>query len=79
MLDTRALPKESDPSLGLLWVDRMELSIRSDVPIATLRFYGVVTDRLCEAARLQTSISHLQAIADLLCRSLDYYPSKPEK
>jgi hypothetical protein len=78
-LDPSKLPKESDPSLKLVWVDRMELLLRSDVPIATLRFYTVVgTEKLTEACRLQTTVSHLRAIVDLLCRQLDYYPAKPK-
>jgi hypothetical protein len=54
----------------------MELSIRADIPVATLRFYSVVTDRLVEACRVQTSVEHVRQIVDVLARSLDYYPTK---
>ena len=61
-----------------VWVDRMEIGIRGDVPVATLRFYGVCPPFLIEALRLQTSVDHLRLIADVLCQSLNYYPSKPD-
>lgn len=78
-VDPSKLPKESDPSLKLVWVDRMEMVSRSDVPIATLRFYSVVgNEKLTEACRLQTTVTHLRAIVDLLCGQLDYYPAKPK-
>lgn len=71
------LPRESDPSLRLVWVDRTELSLRSDAPIGTLRFHSVVgEEKLAEACRLQTTVTHLRAIVDLLCKQLDYYPAK---
>ncbi len=78
-LDTAKLPRESDPSLRLLWVDSTDLLLRSDVPIGTLRFYSVVgKEKLAEACRLQTTVTHLRAIVDLLCSQLDYYPAKPK-
>lgn len=70
------LPKQADTSLKLLWVDRMELAVRGDAPVATLRFYSAFLDHLSEACRLQTSTAHLRAMVDVICNALDYYPSK---
>ncbi len=47
--------------------------------MATLRFYSVIGDKLAEASRLQTSVSHLKAIADVICRVLNHYPEKQGK
>ena len=78
-VDMAKLPRESDPSIRLVWVDKTDLLLRGDVPIGTLRFYSVVgKERLAEACRLQTTVTHLRAIVDLLCGQLDYYPAKPK-
>ncbi len=71
------LPKVSDPSLQLVWVDRMEIAVRADVPVVTLRFYTAMIDHLSEVSRLQTSVTHTRAIIDVLCRNVEYYPSRP--
>lgn len=60
------LVKDENPQLPLVWVDRMELTIRGDVPIATLRFYSVVGGRLSEECRIQTTTDHLHRIADVI-------------
>lgn len=72
------LSTESDPSLQLVWVDRMTLSVRSDIPVATIRFYSVTPENLVEACRLQTTVKHLHEIVDVICRNTDYYPEKPD-
>ncbi len=78
-VNTTKLPRESDPSLRLVWVDKTDLFLRGDVPIGTLRFYSLVgNEKFAEACRLQTTVTHLRAIVDLLCRQLDYYPAKPK-
>jgi len=75
-----ALPKEADPSIRLVWVDTMEILVRSNLPIATLRFYSALgTEKLTEACRLQVGVEHLRRIADVICRSIDYYPTKPDR
>ena len=76
-IDMSKLPKVLDPSLQLVWVDRMEIVLRGDAPIVTLRFYSVMGDHLSEACRLQTSETHIKAIIDVLCRNIEYYPSRP--
>jgi len=61
------------------WVDKMELSLRADAPIAMLRFFSIVPPNvLIESSRLQTTASHVKRMIDVLCRSLDYYPTKAE-
>ena len=78
-VDITRLERESDPAIRLAWVDRMEVSMRSDIPVGTLRFYSAVGDeKLTEASRIQTSVAHMRQIVDVLCRCLDYYPSKPK-
>ena len=69
-VNLKKLPKESDPSIRLLWVDTMELVVRHDVPVATLRFYSSLGDKLVETCRIQTSVPHLKAMADVINRNL---------
>lgn len=78
-LDLKQLEVVVDPALRLAWTDRMTISTRADVPVATLSFYAVAMNKLCEAARIQTSIPHLRQMVDVICRSIDYYPKKPPK
>ena len=72
------LPKESDPGLRMLWFDRIKLQVRGDQPVGLMRFYAVVGDeKVTEVARLLTSHAHLKNIADVLCKTLNHYPTKP--
>ena len=53
--------------------------MRSDLPVGTLRFFSAVgNEKLTEASRIQTSAAHMREIVNVLCRCLDYYPSKPK-
>lgn len=76
-IDLSKLPKEFNPSLQLVWIDRMEIAVRGDTPVATLRFYTAMVDHLSEVSRLQTSVTHIKSIIDVLCRNVEYYPSRP--
>ena len=76
-IDMSKLPKEFNPRLQLIWVDRMEIAVRGDTPVATLRFYTAMVDHLSEVSRLQTSVTHIKAMIDVLCRTMEYYPSRP--
>lgn len=73
------LPRRANLSIDLVWVDRMELAVRGDTPVATLRFFSAIaTEELVECARLQTSMEHLKAIADAICRATHHYPKPAE-
>ena len=62
-----------------IWMDRMELGVRGDVAVATLRFLALSPpSALLEVARLQTSVVHVQQMVDVLSRVLNYYPTNPE-
>ncbi len=62
-----------------VWADRMELSVRGDAPLATLRFLAVVPSplpqSLVETGRIQLSHALLTSIVDLICKSIKYYPT----
>jgi len=75
MSKLQLIPSGSPPQ----WVDRMEIAVRGEVPVATLRFFSVCTPFIVEGARLQMSTDHLKQIVDVLCRTLTYYPSKAEQ
>ena len=77
-LDLRKLKEEPGLSLPLLWADRMTMGLRTDIPVATLRFYSALSDRLSECCRIQTSVTHLRQIVDVICRNIGYYPTKPK-
>jgi len=78
------LPVEQDPTVKTLWADRMDVVIRHDVPVAGLSFYASVANRsgpqkMNEACRVQVSLNHLEQMVDILCRVMNYYPTKPSK
>lgn len=76
-VDISKLPIVGDPSLRVVWSDFMRVYLRGDAPVIMLNFYSVLPDRLVEAARVQTSVSHLQRMLEVLCSAVDYYPVKP--
>lgn len=77
-INTSMLAKESDPSLRLCWVDTLEAQRREDPALVTLRFFTALPERLCEACRVQTSVTHVKGMIDALARLLDHYPIKPK-
>jgi hypothetical protein len=71
------MPTVSDENIKTVWIDRMQLLVRSDAPIGTISFATLIPpDRLVEVGRFQTTVPHLKAIVDLICRNIDYYPTK---
>jgi hypothetical protein len=78
------LPTEERTDLPLTWVDHMMMSVRSDLPVATLRFYSVLLPdsksevSKSEVCRLQTSVDHLKRMVDVFCRTTNYYPERPK-
>lgn len=71
------MPTIVDPGLRLAWADRMTISVRSDIPVATLSFMSVLGgERQLEAGHIQTSIPHLKRMLDVIASSIDYYPEK---
>jgi hypothetical protein len=78
MLRMDELPER--PNIAIpVWADRMELSVRSDFPLATLRFLAVVPSpapqSLLETARIQLSHGLLKSIVDVICRNTKYFPT----
>jgi len=77
-VDVSKLPKIQRAELPLLWVDRMEVSLRGDTPVAMLRFYSVLgNEAILEACRIQTSAAHLRSMVDVLSKTVGYYPERP--
>lgn len=54
----------------------MILSVRQDIPIATLRFNTILAEAVYEACRIQMSTDHLKQMANVICRTLDFYPTQ---
>ena len=77
-VDPASLPVEPYPNPPLVWVDRMEINVRLNPPLATLRFHSALPDRLSEVCRLQCSQDHLRRMVDVICRSIGYYPTKSQ-
>jgi ribosome-binding factor A len=75
------IDKIHDPHLKTIWVDRMELVVRADIPVATMVFLTALPDEEAQqvACRLQTSTNHIKKIIDVLARALDHYPVKEGK
>lgn len=76
------LQLQQDPALKSLWVDVMRMSVRADPDVVELVF-STVYDRktLVDAVRIHTSVTHLKAIANAICRTLKHTPpkQKPKK
>lgn len=78
-------------ALPSVWVDSMNLVIRADIPVAMMRFYtfippdklggdsGVRDGKMLEVVRCHTSVAHLRDMTKILCKNLDYYPTKAEQ
>ncbi len=72
------LPIVDDPTLKLLWIDRVTLAVRGDVPVGTIRCYSVLGTESHVACQFQTSVQHLIAMTDMLCRVLNHYPVRAD-
>lgn len=74
---TGEMPTIVDPTLKTVWVDKTNLYVRSDTPVATVSFSTLVSpDKLIECARIQSTVTHLKATVDMICKTIDYYPAK---
>lgn len=75
-VNVREMRAEVNANINTVWVDRMQVFLRSDalgmVSFATL----IPPERLVEVGRFQMSVAHLKDMVNVLCRSLDYYPKK---
>lgn len=65
---------EGEP-LPLIWVDRASISVRTDVPVATIRFHTCHVERnvLFEACQIQMSIDLLKQLSTIINRTLQRY------
>lgn len=74
------IPVTTNPHIQSAWVDSMNLFLRSDAPVAMLRFLAIVPpNTMMEVARIHTTTDHLKKIIDVLCKNLDHYPTKPRQ
>lgn len=70
------MPTTMDPGIKTVWIDRMQLFLRSD-SLAIMSFASLISpDKVIEVGRFQSTVTHLKAIADVICRNIDYYPTK---
>lgn len=56
----------------------MEIAVRHEIPVATLRFSYGLAESAYEACRLQVSVPLLRGMVDVICRTIDYYPQQPQ-
>ena len=70
------LPVQFDPALKMLWVDRMDILVRTDGTVS-LRFSALYGEHLVEACRLQATAAHAKQIAEVISRSLSNAMSIP--
>lgn len=61
------------PTTNQVWVDSMFVTVRKDVPVATISFHTFLPESgvLWEVARLCTSIDHLRKMAEALTRNVE--------
>ena len=65
-------------NLSTPWADGMNIAVRED-NILFIRFSTSLPEGIFEQARLFTSKDFAIKMADILCKSLDYYPVKDKK
>lgn len=76
-INLRKMPTIMDPGIKTVWIDRMQLFQRSDLPLATISFSSLIPpDKLVEVGRFQATVTHLKGIVDVICSTIDYYPTK---
>ena len=78
---TKTEPQKKQPNLHFnstlpnLWIDSMSLAVRED-NICVLRFFTMLPEGVFEQSRIMTDKNKLRGIADAICSSLNYYPTK---
>ena len=55
----------------------MQMLVRSDVPVTTLRFDTALPEAAYEVCRLQMTLAHAKRMIEVMCKTLDHYPTKP--
>ena len=61
--------------LPTTWVDNMIMAFRED-DVCLLRFATQLPEGHFEQTRILTSKVHLQRMIDVMCSTLNYYPTK---
>jgi hypothetical protein len=64
-----------NPTLNTLWIDTLNINVRSDEN-CLLRFMSGLPEGIFEQTRIMTSRKNLEGFINVLCESLDYYPTK---
>jgi hypothetical protein len=67
-----------NPSLSTNWIDTFNIGVRND-NLLLIRFLTNLPEGIFEQSRILTSKENLKKFVDLVCSSLDYYPTKNEK
>lgn len=67
-----------NPQLNTLWTDALNIGITENNQ-CLLRFMSSLPEGILEQARVMTTKDNLMKFIDILCSSLDYYPTKVEK
>src|ERR1043166_2665036 len=58
---------EADPTLKLLWVDKVNVVARSDAPVITLNCYSALPpNRLIESCHIQMSVTHAKKLGEVI-------------
>jgi len=71
------VPKLASSSLPTIWVDSMQMLVREAPPVVMLRFFTFTPEAAIEIARLQTPVTHIRQMIDVMARSINYYPQRP--
>lgn len=63
--------------LNPIWVDNINIGMRED-NITFIRFLTNLPEGMAEQVQIMTSKEHLKKFIDVLCSSVNYYPTKKE-
>jgi hypothetical protein len=66
-----------NPNLSTSWIDTINVGVRED-NLLLIRFLTNLPEGIFEQSRVMTSKEHMKKFIDILCSSVDYYPTKDE-
>ena len=64
-----------DPSIKSLWVDNLHMAVRDD-DVGVIRLSTNLPEGLFEQIRFMTGKKQLKEFVDIICATIDYFPSE---
>ncbi len=75
--DVKVMELHIDTNLKNAWVDNIHLAVRDD-GVSVVRLSTNLPEGLFEQLRFITTKKQLEEFADVICKTINYYPSKDD-